>query len=132
MRKFKRTINFYDCDPAGIIFFARIFDICHAAYEDLINSFDLEADYWNNENYVVPIIHTEGEYYLPLRPGDIVTVNVSVSQLKESSFELHYICKNAQDQTTNEIKTVHIFVDRKKWTKTPIDPEVKQNLSKHT
>jgi len=132
MHKYQKTINFYDCDPAGIIFFARIFELCHSAYEDLIASFNLKSDYWNNEDYAVPIIHTEGEYFLPLRPGDIVTIEVSVSLLKESSFELHYTCKNALDQVTNEVKTVHIFVDKKKWAKTQIDPEVKQNLFRHT
>ena len=131
MHKFRKTINFYDCDPAGIIFFARIFEICHSAYEDLISSFNLKSDYWNNDDYAVPIIHTEGDYLLPLKPGDIVTVEVSVSQLKESSFELHYMCRNADNKITNEVKTVHIFVEKKKWKKSPIDPEVKQNLLKH-
>lgn len=131
MYKFKKTINFYDCDPAGILFFARVFEICHSAYEALISSFEMKGEYWNNENFAVPIIHTEGEYLLPLTPGDIITVEVSVSQLKESSFELHYICRNADDKVTNEVKTVHIFVDKSKWKKMPIDPEVKQNLSKH-
>jgi YbgC/YbaW family acyl-CoA thioester hydrolase len=131
MHKFKKTINFYDCDPAGIIFFSTIFEICHSAYEDLIRTFKLKTDYWNSKNYAVPIIHTEGEYLLPLKPGNIVTVEVSVSRLKESSFELKYICKNEDDKVTNEVKTVHIFVDKKQWKKTPIDPEVKNNLSKH-
>ena len=131
MHKFNKTISFYDCDPAGILFFGRIFEICHSAYEDLIRSFDLKSDYWHNVEYAVPIIHTEGEYLLPLRAGDIITVEVSVSQLKESSFELLYICKNDDGKVTNEVKTVHIFVDRRKWKKTPIDPEVKANLSRH-
>ena len=29
----KRKINFFDCDPAGIIFYSRIFEFCHSAYE---------------------------------------------------------------------------------------------------
>jgi len=131
MYKYVKTINFYDCDPAGILFFGRIFGICHSAYEDFINSFDLKSDYWKNENYAVPIIHTEADYMLPLKPGDKVSVEVRVSQLKESSFELQYICKNAAGKVTNEVKTVHIFVDKKKWQKIPIDPEVKQYLSNY-
>lgn len=131
MHKFRKTINFYDCDPAGIIFFARIFEICHSAYEDLIKSFNLKTDYWNNPDFAVPIIHTEGEYLLPLKPGDTVTVEVSVSKLKESSFELTYVCKNEESRVTNEVKTVHIFVDKRQWKKSPIESNVKNNLSKH-
>jgi 1,4-dihydroxy-2-naphthoyl-CoA hydrolase len=131
MHKFKKAINFYDCDPAGILFFGRIFEICHAAYEDLIGSFNLKSDYWSNKNFAVPIMHTEAEYLLPLKAGDNVTVEVAVCKLKNSSFELRYTCRNEKNKVTNEVRTVHIFIDKKEWKKIPIDPEVKQNLSKH-
>ncbi|HSD63592.1 MAG TPA: thioesterase family protein [Ignavibacteriaceae bacterium] len=131
MHIYHKTINFYDCDPAGIIFFSKIFEICHSAYEDFINSFRLKSNYWNNENYAVPIIHSEAEYFLPLKPADKISVEVVVNQLKDSSFELKYICKNVEGEITNEVKTVHIFIDKKVWKKIPIDPEVKDNLELH-
>jgi len=132
MHKLKKRINFYDCDPAGILFYGRIFELCHSAYEDLIRSFNLKSDYWNNDEYAVPIIHTEGDYILPLKPGDEVTVEVRVSRLKESSFELSYDCKNSIGEITNQVKTVHIFVDKKKWKKTPIIDEVRSGLQHHS
>lgn len=132
MHKLNKRINFYDCDPAGILFYGRIFELCHSAYEDLIRSFNLKSDYWNNDEYAVPIIHTEGDYMLPLKPGDEVTVEVSVSRLKESSFELSYDCKNSKGEITNQVKTVHIFVDKKKWKKTPIIDEVRSGLEHHS
>jgi YbgC/YbaW family acyl-CoA thioester hydrolase len=131
MHRFSKTINFYDCDPAGVLFFARLFEICHSAYEDLINSFKLKLNYWNNDAYAVPIIHTEGEYMLPLKAGDKVTIETTVSKLKESSFELKYVLKNTGGKITNEAKTVHIFVDKLKWKKIPISPDIKDNLAKH-
>ncbi len=131
MHQIKKRISFYDCDPAGILFYGRIFEICHSAYEDLIRSFKLKSNYWDNDEYAVPIIHTEGEYLLPLRPGDEVTVEVTVSKLKESSFELSYACKNVKGEVTNQVKTVHIFVDKKQWKKTPIIDEVRAGLQNH-
>ena len=131
MFSYKKKVNFYDCDPAGILFYGRIFEICHSAYEELIRSFSLTSNYWNNEDYAVPIIRTEGEYLLPLKPGDEVTIEIIVSRLKESSFELSYVCKNANGEITNQVKTVHIFVDRKKWKKVPIIDEVRSGLQLH-
>ena len=52
----KRKINFYDCDPAGILFYARLFEINHSVYEEMINSFKLKESYWFNDKFVVPII----------------------------------------------------------------------------
>ncbi len=129
---FTKRISFYDCDPAGILFYGRIFELCHSAYEDLIRSFKLKSNYWDNEEYAVPIVHTEGDYMLPLKPGDEVTVEVSVSVLKESSFELSYVCRNGSGEITNKVRTVHIFVDKKQWKKRPIIDEVKSGLQLHT
>jgi 1,4-dihydroxy-2-naphthoyl-CoA hydrolase len=131
MHDYKKTINFFDCDPAGVIFFARLFEFCHSAYEDFINSFELNFNYWNNDRYAVPIVHTEADFFLPLKPGDKISIEVSVSKLKESSFELKYVCKNADGKVTNEVRTVHIFVDKMKWQKVPVDSGVKNNLEKH-
>jgi YbgC/YbaW family acyl-CoA thioester hydrolase len=127
----KRKINFYDCDAAGVLFFARIYELCHSAYEELIESFNLEEDYWNNENYIVPIIKSEASYHKPLKYGDIVTVEIKVVQLKTSSFELNYECRNEKNEVTNKIKTVHVCVDKKSWTKSTLGKKVFDGFSNH-
>lgn len=59
MFTFSKKIDFFDCDPAGIMFYGRIFELCHSAYEAMIESFNLSEDYWTNDKFVVPIIHSE-------------------------------------------------------------------------
>lgn len=124
----KRKINFYDCDAAGILFFARIYELCHSAYEELIESFKLKEDYWNNDDYVVPIIRSEAAYHKPLKYGEVVTIELKVAMLKSSSFELNYECKNEKDGITNKVRTVHVFVDKKTWKKSAIPSGISQKL----
>jgi YbgC/YbaW family acyl-CoA thioester hydrolase len=119
----KRKINFYDCDPAGILFFGRIFELCHSAYEEMIASFNLKENYWSNEDYIVPIITSEASYKKALKYGEIVTINIKVAQLKSSSFELNYECKNEQGIVTNEVRTVHVCVSKGDWNKREL-PEI--------
>lgn len=130
MFKVNRRINFFDCDPAGIIFFSRVFEFCHSAYEQLIVSFELDEDYWDNPSYVVPIIHTECDYYKPLKYGDEISIEVSVTQLKNSSFELTYklILNN---ETCASVKTVHVFVSRENWNKMEIPTEIMIGLQRN-
>jgi acyl-CoA thioester hydrolase/1,4-dihydroxy-2-naphthoyl-CoA hydrolase len=52
----KRRINFYNCDPAGIMFYGNILFFCHSAYENLISSLKLPFDYWINDDFAVPIV----------------------------------------------------------------------------
>ncbi len=128
MFQYKRRINFYDCDPAGILFYGRIFQLCHEAYEAMIESFNLKDNYWVNENFIVPIIHSEAKYRKPLLAGETVELEITVTNLKDSSFELTYICKNNKGEVTNNVRTVHVFVNKSDWKKTKIVEDVRLGL----
>ncbi len=127
----KRKINFFHCDPAGILFYARLFEICHSVYEEMINSFKLEENYWQNDDYVVPIVNCEAGFFKPVKPGEEVTVELLVSELKEKAFELSYKIKNRNDELVASAKTVHVFVDRKIWKGKAIIDSLRNGLNNH-
>ena len=132
MFTYKRKINFYDCDAAGILFFARIYELCHSAYEEMIASFNIGEDFWNNDSYIVPIIKSEASYHKPLRYGETAIVEIKVEQLRPSSFELNYLCKNEQGEITDKVRTVHVFVDQKTWKKKEIPTKIFEGLKTHS
>lgn len=127
----KRRVNFYDCDPAGILFFSRVFDFTHSAYEQLIQSIDKQEDYWSNEKYVVPIIKSESTYIKPMKYGDEININVCVSELRTSSFELRYNMVSGEGDLLCIVKTVHVFVDKKSWKKIEIPEYLKNGLENY-
>lgn len=127
----KRKINFYDCDPAGILFYAKIYELCHSAYEEMIQSFGLKENYWSNEDYIVPIIHSEAAYHKPLVYDSFVEIELSVITVSSSAFKLAYSCKNEAGDLCVEVKTTHVFVDKKTWRKKPIKDDVRIGLTKH-
>lgn len=124
----KRRINFYDCDPAGIIFYSRVFEFAHSAYELLIQSIVKQEDYWNNDKYVVPIIRTEANYIKPMKYEDEIMINVRVSELRSSSFELSYNMENEVGDLLCSVKTVHVFVNKQSWNKIDIPEMIKSEL----
>lgn len=128
---YRRKINFFDCDPAGILFYARIYDFCHSAYEAMIESFNLEQNYWKNEIYIVPIISSEASYKKPINYGEEITVEIKVSQVKQSSFELRYSCRNKSEEDCVQVKTAHIFLNKKSWQKIDIPKKIKDSLKHH-
>ncbi|MCG6913976.1 acyl-CoA thioesterase [bacterium BMS3Abin03] len=127
----RRRINFYDCDPAGILFYANIFRMCHSAYEKLVSTFELKKDYWRNDEFAVPIIKSSADYIKPFKSGDEINIQVSVSDLRESSFELTYKCTNQFKDFCAEVKTVHVFVDKKSWQKANLLSEIVEGLKSH-
>ena len=127
----KRKINFYDCDPAGILFYAKLFEINHSIYEEMINSFKLNENYWFNQKFVVPIIKTDGAYFKPLKAGATITINLSVTLIKENSFELTYEWRDSSGELAAKARTVHVFVDKNKWKKIPIFEDIVKGLESH-
>ena len=131
MISIKRKIQFHHCDPAGILFYSRIFDFCHSAYEELINVVELEEDYWQNERFVVPIIKSEAQYLVPMSYDEEITIELTVGEIRNSGFELNYKCINEEEETCVVVKTVHVFIDAETWEKIDIDPLVRSELEKH-
>ena len=127
----KRKINFYDCDPAGILFYAKIYELCHSVYEEMIQSFVLKENYWTNDDYVVPIIHSEANYKKPLVYNSFVEIELSVSSISSSAFKLAYSCKNENGELSVEVITTHVFVDKKTWKKKQIKDDVRVGLMQH-
>lgn len=128
----KQKINFYDCDPAGILFYARIYELCHSVYEEMIQSFGLKENYWANDDYVVPIIHSEAAYHKPLVYDSYAIIDLTVETISSSAFKLSYTCKNENGDLCVEVKTTHVFVDKKTWKKKPIKDDVRAGLAKHS
>lgn len=119
MMKVNNRINFFDCDPAGIIFYSKIFEYCHSAYERMIEGFSLQENYWNNNQYVVPIIKAECEYYNPVKYGDEIEIVLKITDLRKSSFEITYELFLGEKKFA-KVKTVHVFVSKSKFNKIDI------------
>ena len=129
MYNHKTKINFYDCDPAGILFYGRVFELCHQAYEAMVEGFNLQEDYWDNPDYVVPVLNAESHYHKPIKYGEVITIEVKVTNLKSSSFELSYVFVNEGSEKCCEVMTVHVFVDKKNWKKTSMIKQLAEGLS---
>ena len=124
----KRVIEFSMCDSARVLFFSRVFELFHSAYEEFIVTSDLENDYFNSEKYAIPILKIEADFKLPIKLHESVTIIINVTQIKNSTFELttHLIDEN--DITKAIVKSVHIFVDKSNFSKKEIPTDFRELL----
>jgi len=131
MFKTKMKIRFHDCDPAGVLFFGRVYELCHSAYEEMIASFDLKVDYWHNDEYIVPVIKSEAHYHQPMKYGEEISIEIIVKTLKSSSFELEYLLSNKDGNECVLVNTVHVFVDKNTWKKKKMSDGISGEFKKH-
>lgn len=123
------TINFHQADPAGILFFANIFTLAHDAYEALLQSFEMERNYFNDDEFVIPIVHSEADYYSVIKPGEELNIVVKAGLIKNSSFELIYEFVDSENKTRAKVKTVHVLVKKEDFKKTDLPVELLTGLA---
>lgn len=83
-------ILFAHCDPAGIAYFPRLFDILHNAMEDWF-TYGLEerfADFLMKKQLGTPTVNTSADFLSPARFGDSLRMELRVVKLGRSAIEL--------------------------------------------
>jgi 4-hydroxybenzoyl-CoA thioesterase len=100
MLTIKRTlrIEWGDCDPAGIVYFPRYFEIFDASTGALLERAMGMTKRKGIKVYDFvgyPMVDTRARFFAPSRFGDDVVVETTVAAIKRSSFEIiHRLIKN--------------------------------------
>lgn len=83
------------CDPAGIVYFPRFFELFHAAMETWFGArLGLPyAEAITLRKIGFPSVHTEADFRKPSRLGERVAVELRVGKLGRSSLELCYVVR---------------------------------------
>ena len=101
-------VRFGDVDPAGIVYFPKIYDYIHMAFEDLWTHHVGQRYYTlvGGDHLGFPLVHSEVDFKHPLHFGDRPVVRVTCFKLGRSSLGLHYefrvddvLCVDAQMTT---------------------------------
>jgi len=124
----KRVIEFSMCDNAGVLFFSRVFELFHSAYEELILTSSLKNNYFSLDDIAIPLLKVEAEFKAPIKLHDLVNIVIEVTGIKNSSFELKTLLIDDDDITKAIVKSVHIFVDKKTFQKREIPTEFRKLL----
>jgi len=106
-------IRFQDADPAGVLFFSRAFDLFHEAFEAFMatNGFPLQ-DIFLKSSFLFPVVHAEGDFKKPVRPGQKVRVLIVSGKRGITSFKVEYVVQSSEGEVIAKGSTVHVAVDK--------------------
>lgn len=125
----EKYISFSECDPAGIMFFSRAFEIAHIAYEQFMFNNGL-GGYFEAKGVIIPLVHAEADYKIPLKAGTRVTVMVKLGEIKENSFSLAYNIYNPENAIAIKVKTVHVMFSPEENRKYGVPEDLRNALLK--
>ncbi|MBV6511408.1 MAG: 1,4-dihydroxy-2-naphthoyl-CoA hydrolase [Ignavibacteriaceae bacterium] len=112
----RQLVRFEDCDPAGIIFFANYFRYAQGAIAEYFNETGEFSQFYNGAELVYPVISTGADFKKMVRLGDMLQIFITVSQMKESSFEFLFEFFHEGNKTA-ELKIAHVCISKKTGTK---------------
>jgi YbgC/YbaW family acyl-CoA thioester hydrolase len=133
---FEHTIQvrFQDVDAAGVLFYGRVYDYGHVAYEEFWASMGVDRAWvFSGAEFLIPIAHSEADYRKPVLHGERVTVRIEVTRVGRASFSLSYRISGPAGPTDvrAEVKTVHAFVDKASMKPIPIPENLRVLLLRH-
>jgi len=89
-----------DCDPAGIVFYPRYFEMFDASTTALFERALGMTKYEFVKTYDTvgyPMVDTRARFLLPTRYGDDVVIETEITEIKRSSFSLrHRLMKDGE------------------------------------
>ena len=125
-----QQVRFGDVDPAGIVYFPRIYDYLHEAFEELWEK-HVGARYYHlllERRIGFPLVHSEVDFSSPLRFGDRPIVRITCFKLGETSLGLHYVYE-VDDRVCVDARQTTVCVNTKTMNPQPLPPEFRERFA---
>lgn len=116
-------VHFADVDPAGIMFYPRIFEMVNETIEEWFSVMGFSFSKIHMEDQVgVPLVKIEASFHKPSHLGEILDFKLRVGRIGGSSIELN-INASGDGKERFEVKAVlaHMDLNTKKATAWPED-----------
>ena len=90
MYEYQIKVRLHHTDAAGVIFFSNLLLFAHECYESFIEQTKSFALFLEECQYLVPIVHAEADYLLPIGPSQTLDVKMTLGKIGTTSFEIDY------------------------------------------
>jgi len=128
MFTYTQKVLFKHCDPAGIVFYPRYYEMLNDCVEEFFSSLGFPFEDILRDGGV-PTAHIETQFLAPSRHGDILQINQAVTKVGTSSLDLSFeaVCEG---EARFSSRSTLVYVNEKgrprKW---PAD--ISARLSQH-
>jgi 4-hydroxybenzoyl-CoA thioesterase len=130
--RFPLDVRFGDLDAAGIVYFPRYLHFCHVGMEEYFRHV-VGVDYpalLAEHRLGLPTVRTEVEHRRPIRYGEPVDLEVTVTRVGASSVEWrHRFLHAGVEAPATEAQVVTVLVDMDAFTKRPVPDWLRRALA---
>ena len=123
-------IRFTHCDPAGIVFYPRYFEM----FNDLVEDWCREGlqfpfpELINSRGWGVPTVRLEVDFVAPSTFGEVLTATLTVRSIGTSSIGLEIQLLGKQDDIRVRGNVVLVLIDRKTKKAIPLPEDLRARI----
>jgi YbgC/YbaW family acyl-CoA thioester hydrolase len=123
------AVRLQHVDAAGVVFFARYFELAHEVYEEFLEDLGHGiAAAIDKGEIIIPIGSAEARYLKPLRHGETITARLKLIDLRGSSFAVVTSFFGVANDARAVITTGHVCVSQASFKPTPLPEDLKSAL----
>lgn len=108
---FQHAISLSDSDVSGLIYFPKFFDLSVRVLEAFLSSRQMNLQKCFQLGIFMPIVSTCGNFYLPVRFGDVINIDLFLKDLGNSSLTLQYEFLNNSGILCAKTSITHVTVN---------------------
>jgi YbgC/YbaW family acyl-CoA thioester hydrolase len=128
----EQQVRFQDVDAGGVLFYGRIYDYIHVAYEEFWASEGVDRGvFFSGADYLIPVAHSEADYRTPIRHGERIRVRIEVTKVGRASFTMRHHVTGPDGSARVDALTVHAFVRKESMRPTAIPEPLRAILLRH-
>ena len=129
MFRYYRTVYLADTDAAGVVYFARVMQMCHEAYEESLAASGIYLqEYLAAGKVAMPIVHADIDFFSPLVCGDRLLINLTATLIKPSEFAITYQLHNLSnpEKTVVKANTQHVGINPQSRNRVDLPEAIRQ------
>ncbi len=107
---YKRRANYYETDMMGIVHHSNHIRYFEEARLDYMNSFGCDVLEMEKEGIIIPNVDAYAKYYIPVRFGEEVDIEVSLTTFNGIKMEYTFTMRKQNGELAAEGHTMHCFV----------------------
>jgi 4-hydroxybenzoyl-CoA thioesterase len=127
----EQLIRFSHCDPAGIVYFPRFFDLAHATMEDWLAQGVGQGlpVLIGSRRIGTPTVSIQCDFAKTLRIGDTLRFELRVTKVGNASVQLAYTgMKNGDGDVHLTIRQTIVFMDLEAQRAIPIPADLRPKI----
>jgi 1,4-dihydroxy-2-naphthoyl-CoA hydrolase len=125
-------VRFQDVDAGGVLFYGRVYDYIHVAYEEFWAAEGVDRGvFFAGGDFLIPVAHSEADYRTPIRHGEKIRVRIDVVKVGRASFTLRHHVSGPDGSPRAEALTVHACVRKETMRPIAIPDSLRAILLRH-